>query len=168
MSAPVEMPVTMLKLGRRPVSLHPLSNPAPNAPCSPPPESARIEKSCPPFNAGKFATWGINTESGASAQVRTAGIPMGTAVSRSDSVYGVRCSAAVQWKTETATRTKTLKIRRRQEEFTVSASCHLSVKEEGSIHRHFYGPIFTRGILGSVDPTSLQFSTDNQRLTNDN
>src|ERR1700730_17977872 len=44
-SAPVEMPVTMLKLGRLPVSLHPVSNPAPNAPCSPPPERARMEKS---------------------------------------------------------------------------------------------------------------------------
>src|SRR5258707_651080 len=162
MSAPVEMPVTMLKLGRRPVSLHPLSNPAPKATCSPPPESARIEKSCPPCNAGKFATWGINTESGASAQVRTAGIPMGTAVSRSDSVYGVRCSAPVQWKTETTTTTRTLKIRRRQEEFTVSASCQLKRRDR-------FIDIST-GRYSRVGSwfTSLQFSTDDQRLTNDN
>ena len=39
------------------------------------PRAQGFEKSRPPFNAGKFATWGLNTESGASAQIRTAGDP---------------------------------------------------------------------------------------------
>jgi hypothetical protein len=40
MSAPVLMPVTILKDGRVPLSDHPTSTPAPNAPLSPPPDIA--------------------------------------------------------------------------------------------------------------------------------
>jgi hypothetical protein len=39
--APVLMPVTILNSGRVPVSLQPFSRPAPNAPLSPPPDTAR-------------------------------------------------------------------------------------------------------------------------------
>ena len=39
--APVLTPVTILNSGRVPVSLQPFIRPAPNAPLSPPPETAR-------------------------------------------------------------------------------------------------------------------------------
>src|SRR5215208_4363141 len=39
MSAPVEIPVTIWNCGRVPCLVHPHSNPAPNAPFAPPPDS---------------------------------------------------------------------------------------------------------------------------------
>ncbi len=40
-SAPVLTPVTILNVGRVPMAVHPLMIPAPNAPLSPPPETAK-------------------------------------------------------------------------------------------------------------------------------
>jgi hypothetical protein len=99
-----------------------------------------MENSCAPFNTGNWATCGRNTESGASAQVRTAGIPIGTAVCSSDSVYGVRSSAPVQALTTATTTASARKIERRRADFNMSDDYRLvieEIKDGGLMERHF-------------------------------